>query len=160
MSYHHFTLLQENVIDELSMKIRSIENQLNIKTSDIEVSSDHLKDQLIELKEILKSKTQTVNMFQQEIEEKDAAYSELRQKLNALQSSLDEKEEKLQEQVKLCKNFEKDIKELNDRHEVELNEKSKLKDQLDKVGKELSEQLDLEAQKSEEFMVCSYIYRC
>ena len=154
-------LLQEAVVDDLIVKIRSLEKELNMKHSDIEVSSEgasreigHLKDQLAELNEILKSKTQTIDMFQKEIEEKESAYSELRQKLVALQKVFEDKDEQLQEVSRSNKKIIKERDEYREMYESEADEKTSLKEKLDKVGRELSQQLDEETRKISELTVC------
>ena len=152
---------KDSVVNELTVKIRSLEKELNLQHSDIEVSSEgasreigHLKDQLIEMNEILKSKTQTVDMFQKEMEEKDSAYGELRQKLVALNKIMEENDEKMQEMQRMSKKIMKERDEFKEKYENEANEKTAMKEQLDKVGSELSQQLDEEAQKVANLMVC------
>lgn len=129
--------------------------------SDIEVSSEgstreigHLKNQIKEFNEILKSKTQTIDMFQKEIDGKDAIQNELRQKLASLQSNVTENEDQLQSLGQKCRQVEKERDEYKEKYETEANEKNMMKEQLDKVGSELSQQLDQEAQKVADLMVC------
>lgn len=129
--------------------------------SDIEVSSEgstreigHLKNQIKEFNEILKSKTQTIDMFQKEIDGKDAIQNELRQKLASIQSNVTENEDQLQSLGQKCRQVEKERDEYKEKYETEANEKNMMKEQLDKVGSELSQQLDQEAQKVADLMVC------
>ena len=143
------------------MKVRSLEKELSVQHSDIEVSSEgasreigHLKDQLAELNEILKSKAQTIDMFQKEIEEKDSAHFELRQKALALQKTVEDKDEELQEMSQSNKKLMKERDEFKEICEKQETEKGTLKEELDAVGRELSQQLDEEAQKVSELMVC------
>ena len=157
----NYLFTQDNVVNDLAVKVRSLERELNMKHSDIEVSSEgasreigHLKDQLAELNEILKSKTQTIDMFQKEIEEKDVAHGELRQKLAALHKVVEDKDEQLQELGQSSKRLTKERDDFKEKYENEAMEKSAIKEKLDKVGRELSQQLDEEAQKVSELMVC------
>ena len=156
--------LQESVVDELVMKVRSLERELTMNKSDIEVSSEgatreigHLKNQISEFNELLKSKTQTIDMFQKEIDEKDAIQNELRQKLASLQRTVCANENQLQSLDQKCKQIEKERDEYKEKYETESSEKGMVKEQLDKVGSELSQQLDQETQKVVDLMVCCRI---
>lgn len=148
------------MVDELTVKIRSLEKELNLRHSDIEVSSEgasreigHLKDQLVELREMLKSKSQTIEMFQKEIEEKDSVHGELRHKMGALHKIIEDKDDELQEMGRSDKKMRLERDEYKDKFETEMSEKNATKEQLDKVGSELSQQLDEEAQKLADLVV-------
>ena len=156
-----FLFLKESVVNELVIKVRSLERELSLNKSDIEVSSEgatreigHLKNQISEFNEILKSKTQTIDMFQKEIDEKDSIQNELRQKLASLQGTVCENENQLQSLGQKCKQIEKERDEYKEKYETEASEKGMVKEQLDKVGSELSQQLDQETQKVADLMVC------
>eukprot|EP00794_Sanderia_malayensis_P012652 gene12652-13951_t len=144
-------------LNELNMKVKSIEKESEMKMNLLESSSiekekevNQLRDQLVEANEIVKSKLQAIEMFQKEIDEKDGANDKLLKKLNDLQVKISEDENKLEEMRKVIYKESEEKQFYKEKFESEENEKDSYKSQLDKVGSELMKEIDQKAAEIEE----------